>query len=60
MYIKHEDGCANGNRDQDHGEDQVLAQEGHGQRGRRDSFDEDRQEEDERDQDRDGKRYLCA
>lgn len=53
-------GDADGERDQDHGEEEIFSQQRHGQRRWRDDFSQQQEEHSERQQDRDAERDFLA
>ena len=60
VHVEHEDGDDDGERDEDHGEEQVLANERDHQRGGWDSLGDDQQEHGQREKDRDAQGNLLA
>ena len=60
VHVEHEDGDDDGERDEDHGEEQVLADERDHQRGGRDGLGDDQQEHGQREQHGDAEGDLLA
>jgi len=58
--VQHEDGDHDGERDEDHGEEEVLADQGDDERGGRDGLGDDEEEDGERQQHGDAQRDLLA
>jgi len=58
--VEDADGDADGEGDEDHGEEEVFAQEGHGQRGRGDDFGQQQEKHSEREQNRDAEGDFLA
>ena len=56
--VEDADGDDDGQRHQDHGEDEVLAEQRHGQRRRRDDLGQQQKEDGQRHQDGDAQRHL--
>jgi len=60
VHIEHSDGDNDGERDQHHGEEQILSQQRHRQRGGRNNLGQQQEEHGERQQDADTERDLLA
>ena len=60
MYIEHKHCDGDGERDQDHGEEEVLPQQGDSQRGGRDDLSQQQEEHSEGEQDRNTKRHFLS
>ena len=60
MNIEHADGDADGEGDQDHGEEEVLAEQRNGQRRRWDDLGQQQEEHSQREQNRDAECHLLS
>lgn len=60
VHIKHEDGNDDGERDKDHGEEQVLANQGDDERSGRDGLSDDQEEDSEGEKDGNAQRHFLT
>lgn len=60
VHVEHEDGNDDGQRDEDHGEEQVLADQGDDERSGGDGLSDDQEEDSEGQEDRNAERHFLT